>query len=1416
MGAVAEIEMEDDVQTDGPRAMPALNDAEEALQQMLLDERVLEPRQLNQVLAAREQAWQRALRRFVGIYASIDNSQLTLIDYARGRELGSFELESRPDPEGLPGTLLYLGADGEIERGTAPDSGLLLTSEGCWIQSHDPLDMPLLGLSQRLQLLPDHDLAISPRRDLLAVSERHAGRLQIISLNRPQVLGEIELRESGCHKAINLCFTPAGPHKGRLWLTDSVSDRLGWLEPGSKDLQWFETGLGRLGQLVMDPDGETLYLLALTPLLRLLKLDPVSLEVLGELDVPGTPASLSPGVPVDVLEWLPAQTAGQPGELLALTQLVDQDTPALLRIGPDLRLDAEPQALPPLAGWASLVPGLPNPVQKWASRRLDDWIAELEFLTTEHLARLRQQARFGNLMSPRSTSYEIPQAAEDPLTTICREAPPIHLPNEAVDVIVELMAQSFQAENGLDLRSRPAELERLRAEAVVLRQEIEQRYVILAELEDLCGSRRLQLVLERENLLRSLDYHLGGRQLPFRPGHCCPICALSVKNPRFCPQCGFALDDPDLSERRELQSAESCSELIPGQMVLAVPHVRQIVFLDAWLQVISELSGRKGSDSPLQEPVHVLALPEGDWLVCDAGAKAVYELTPGGELVALFDHRFQQPVMATFRREAGALRDILVLDAGAGEICAMTRDGRLDQSWGAAEGLRLKDPAELQWTWAESFLLCEPETPRVLEWNPASQETLASWGPKQGLVRPVLARRQLNGETLIADAGLGEILIFGEDPNVLARRFRYWPPPGHEALVEGQPAPDQMLMLPTGDLLCFGRKYWMQLQTSLGRIRWVQPWTGKRRPLQQKKQLAERGSEDESLKRLRQMHLLNPLDTNALVAIAAELEPVAVAAGQWALKAKDLNGILFFILAGEVEIRRPDDPAEHDPVAVLGPGESFGEVPLILSEPFAAGFWARSDLQLLQLKRSNYKKAIAKASALAPALRDLAQQRKRLLELAGSGQTNGMMEKVKAQLAVKRLQEIKLFAHADEALLLELAECMRPLAFMPAKQVYAQDEMCEGFYFISRGKVGLTLEGAASAFLELGPGDVFGEMALLNQQIHPAGARTESYCQLYQLDMTGFSRLMLQRPDLKDELTTLAMERLPLLEAARSELAYAPEAANSLPQAEVLALTRLRPALSYIASGHHEQAFCLDDTGQVLWAAEGGKARLYRPCRLHVGDDLIWIADSGQDRVLALTKADGRYVRELTASRLGLSQPRSVVQTLHQHLLIADEGNQRLLLVSTAGERLWEYGAPHEIMSPWFAEQTLKGTVLFADRALHMVFEVDPKSKTVVWSYGSMMNPGNGPEELNEPACVRRLSNGATLIVDTGNDRLLLLSPVGTLMRSFEGSDEIPMPRPLHVELMASGEMWVYPEAGESLIRLGNSGQPVWRAQLPR
>ncbi|MEZ0371515.1 MAG: cyclic nucleotide-binding domain-containing protein, partial [Candidatus Sericytochromatia bacterium] len=791
-------------------------------------------------------------------------------------------------------------------------------------------------------------------------------------------------------------------------------------------------------------------------------------------------------------------------------------------------------------------------------------------------------------------------------------------------------------------------------------------------------------------------------------------------------------------------------------------------------------------------------------------AGQLLEITPAGELVRLFDQRFAQPVLASFRREDEALYDILVLDQGKeaddGRIYAFSREGRLLRRWGDEASLSLKSPRDLQWTWSRSFLITEPG--RVFEWDPANGETLRSWGAAQGLSKPVLARRLPDGGTLIADAGRCEVLIFNE-ADVLSRSFSYWPPPEQDPAWIGQGAPERLLVLANGDLLALGRRYWMLIQTVAGKIRWVQPWTGARRPPHQKQRLLAIADEDPQLKPLRQIRILQTLDSLALQQLLQLVEPLTVPAGEWALKPEDSSGTLCFILAGEVEIRREGDETA---LARLKAGDTFGEVSLALGEAYPAGFRAATQLSLLQLKRGRYKQLVMHTGELGPLLRELAFTRKALLAQYQSGQLQERMDRVKAQLVARRLQELELFADFEAGLLEELALRLRSLAYMPGQQVFGQGESGDTVYLIARGKVGVYLAGRSAPLSQLAQGEVFGEMAVLDQVPRTATIKSEGYCQLYEIESTALAELFGREPRLQQRLAELAGRRRPELEAAQAALDTKPEAPQALPKATVLALARVRPAKVYALSRLHERVFCLDESGEISWAS-GVLAKLHRPERLNVAGEQIWVADTGNDRVLALSRAEGHLQRSL---RLELSQPRSVVPTPDGRLLIADTGNQCLLLVSAEGDAIWTYAAPHEILAPWYAEVTLKGTVLFCDRELQMIFEIDLLSEGIVWSHGSLLAAGDGPDALNEPSCVRRLANGGTLIADTGNDRLLLFSPVGTLMRSFTGTAEIPLTRPVHLELLDNGEILVYPEAQDSVIRLGLGGQPIWRADLPK
>lgn len=1417
---------------------PELKPAEQELVDLLTEHQVLDERQINQVLTQREYQWRKLSQTLQGTFCKIAQGQLRLLDYASGEEKAAFSIETG-FPDVSEPLLIWIDREGkELGRGQLPlnEVGLLVGPQSSQVLTQNPLDSGFIAQSQQLPVLAGHDLVASPDGRFLALSERQGGQLQIFGLAESARLASLRIRQLGSHKSIHACFTGSD-----LWITDPENTRLGRvlipdniraLSPAAppqddllmldvlladtapdedEDLQaspdwqieWQELELGRLGPLLAGPDGKTLYILALSPKLRLISFDCQTLRVQQEVSLAGSPSSLEAGVPTD--------------NLLLLKQLERLQVVYLTRQGQNLRmtqqqfslrlsLAGELQAYEHLNGWVWWLQAETNPLLRWAEKDLADWIVELGFLSAEYLVYLRQEARHGTLSLEEATPYIVPCGDDAPIDVLMRPAPELDFAPGAESVVYELLLQAAQQ---LGLSETGPELQQiLQQEAASVCEFLKEHYVSLIEIE-LPQSQFLDLTIARDQLLQLLDQRLGGKMLPWRPGHRCPMCQMLLPNPRLCQHCDFALANADWLARKALMSAEACDELIPGQLLLALPQARRIAFLDAWLQVIAEFEGAQGTESlqPWQEPVHALALPDQNWLICDRGSAQVIELAPTGECVRLLDHRFNQPVLSSFRRSAGQLLDLLVLDQdpNGGKIYAFSREGRLLKRWGPEQGLELKNPRDLHWTWAETFLVTD--SAQVLEWDPASGQQIQAWGAKQGLQKPVLARRQPDGGTLIVDAGRGEVLIFNEAQS-LSRSFAYWPPADQDPAWVGQGGPERMLVLPNGELLGLGRRYWMLIQPLTGKTRWVQPWTGARRPPHFKQRLQQMADENPAIKALRQLRLLQNLDGLALKHFLEQAEILSFEDGEWVLKPDDPSGSLLFILEGEVNLLKG---AEQPVLSTLKAGECFGEVPLVLGETYPAGFQAKGALKVYQLKRSRYKQWVMHTGEVAPLLREQAFTRKALLAQYQSGQLQARMDRVKAQLVAKRLLEIPLFEGFELADLEELAVQMRSLAYMPGQQVFGQDESGDTLYVIARGKVGVYLDGQPQALAELENHQIFGEMSLLEQAPRSATVKSEAYCQLYELSREAFETFDQREPRLRQRLQALIEQRKPQLDAAQLLSETGPEALDQ-PQAEILALTRVRPARAYALSQFQEKALCLDESGTISWLSSP-LARLYRPTRLVVQKEEIWIANTGRDNIVALASSDGR---SLPVPELALAQPRSVSPTPDGRLLIADTGNQRLLLVSAQGEMVWEYAAPHEIMSPYYAEATLKGTILFADRELQMVFEIDLLSEGLVWSYGSLLEAGDEANRLNEPSCVRRLANGGTLIADTGNDRLLLFSPVGTLMRSFSGTPAIPLIRPLHLELLDNGEILVYPEGQDEVIRLGLGGQPIWRARLPK
>jgi len=93
--------------------------------------------------------------------------------------------------------------------------------------------------------------------------------------------------------------------------------------------------------------------------------------------------------------------------------------------------------------------------------------------------------------------------------------------------------------------------------------------------------------------------------------------------------------------------------------------------------------------------------------------------------------------------------------------------------------------------------------------------------------------------------------------------------------------------------------------------------------------------------------------------------------------------------------------------------------------------------------------------------------------------------------------------------------------------ILRQGEESKDLYVVRSGKVAITrIEGTAGAQLAtLGPGEIFGEMALLRDGVRVASVVAAQECEVFCLSFRDIESLMIGLPELAEHLKELARER---------------------------------------------------------------------------------------------------------------------------------------------------------------------------------------------------------------------------------------------------------------------------------------------------
>jgi hypothetical protein len=159
------------------------------------------------------------------------------------------------------------------------------------------------------------------------------------------------------------------------------------------------------------------------------------------------------------------------------------------------------------------------------------------------------------------------------------------------------------------------------------------------------------------------------------------------------------------------------------------------------------------------------------------------------------------------------------------------------------------------------------------------------------------------------------------------------------------------------------------------------------------------------------------------------------------------------------------------------------------------------------------------------------------------------------------------------------------------------------------------------------------------------------------------------------------------------------------------------------------------------------------------------VLSSGQDAGSAPARGTRTDVGS-TAVRLSPPGP------IPGYLLIADRGNNRMLLVDSARHVFWTYPRGRSSAMPLrFDDDTFFGPR--ADRIIsnqedqHTIQIISIPGGRVLWRYGHVNSSGSGPGYLNTPDDAYLLPNGLVSVADAYNCRIIFISRSHRIVREF-------------------------------------------------
>jgi CRP-like cAMP-binding protein len=237
----------------------------------------------------------------------------------------------------------------------------------------------------------------------------------------------------------------------------------------------------------------------------------------------------------------------------------------------------------------------------------------------------------------------------------------------------------------------------------------------------------------------------------------------------------------------------------------------------------------------------------------------------------------------------------------------------------------------------------------------------------------------------------------------------------------------------------------------------------------------------------------------------------SIAQGERFFAEGDASERMYLLLEGEVSLLRGKRSLD-----VVKAGEIFGEMAAITQQPRSASAVAKSPCRVIALDAKQFLRAIQKTPQFVLMLMSIMISRLRLAD-AMAGRAHNVPD-------WGARDDARTF---DDTLMHELLDALperSPQRFTDGQTIMREGDSGMFMYVVLRGHVALLIQ--ATLVERVGPGGVFGEMALVDQGQRAASATAAGNCALLGINRKDLLALVEAKPAFAVSLLRAVAERL--------------------------------------------------------------------------------------------------------------------------------------------------------------------------------------------------------------------------------------------------------------------------------------------------